>query len=136
MPFVNHKLLLDKPLRLIQITLAVLWIYQGLIPKLLFQSAAEIAIWQSIGFELDLAKICVALSGMIEIMFGCTFLIWQRGVFIHQLNILGLSGLLLLIMVTNPLQLTTAFNPVVMNIAMITLSILALQLFKLRTQQA
>ncbi|OAL79972.1 hypothetical protein AY606_04850 [Acinetobacter sp. SFB] len=136
MPLVNHKLLLDKPLRLIQITLAVLWIYQGLIPKILFQSAAEIAIWQSIGFERDLAKICVALSGMIEIMFGCTFLIWQRAVCIHQLNILGLSGLLLLIMFTNPLQLTTAFNPVVMNIAMITLSMLAMQLFKLRTQQA
>ncbi|WP_228259947.1 DoxX-like family protein [Acinetobacter sp. ANC 4779] len=132
----NHKLLLDKPLRLIQITLAVLWIYQGLIPKILFQSSAEITIWQSMGLALHLAKICVSLSGMIEIMFGCTFLIWQRAVFIHQLNILGLSGLLLLIIVTDPIQLTTAFNPVVMNIAMITLSILALQLLKLRTQQA
>ena len=136
MPFVNHKLLLDRPLLLIQITLAVLWIYQGLIPKILFQSAAEIAIWQSMGLELHLAKICVALSGMIEIMFGCAFLIWQRAVFIHQLNILGLSGLLLLIMITDPLQLTTAFNPVVMNIAMITLSLLAIQLFKLSQQSS
>ncbi|CAB1208413.1 DoxX-like family protein [Acinetobacter bouvetii] len=136
MPFVNHKLLLDRPLLLIQITLAVLWIYQGLIPKILFQSAAEIAIWQSMGLELHLAKICVALSGMIEIMFGCTFLLWQRAVFIHQLNILGLSGLLLLIMITDPLQLTTAFNPVVMNIAMITLSLLAIQLFKLSQQSS
>lgn len=132
----NHKLPLERPLQLIQITLAVLWIYQGWIPKILFQSAAEIAIWQSMGFEQDLAKICVALSGLIEIMFGCTFLIWQRAIFIHQLNILGLSGLLLLIMLTNPLQLTTAFNPVVMNIAMIALSMLAIQLFKLSKQQA
>lgn len=88
------------------------------------------------GFEQDLAKICVALSGLIEMMFGCTFLIWQRTVFIHQLNILGLSGLLLLIMVTDPLQITTAFNPVVMNIAMIAFSMLAIQLFKLNQQQA
>ncbi|WP_425915940.1 DoxX-like family protein [Acinetobacter sp. TSRC1-2] len=132
----NHKLVLARPLQLIQITLVLLWIYQGLIPKILFQSAAEIAIWQSLGLERDLAGMCVALSGMIEIMFGCTFLIWQRAVFIHQLNILGLSGLLLLIMVTNPLQLTTAFNPVVMNIAMIALSMLAIQLLKLSQQQA
>jgi hypothetical protein len=64
-------------------------------------------------------------------MFGCTFLIWQRAVFLHQLNILGLSGLLLLIMLTDPLQLTKAFNPVVMNIAMIAISMTAIQLLKL-----
>lgn len=130
----THKVSLEKPLQLIQITLAVLWIYQGLIPKIVFQSAAEIAIWQSMGLELHLAKIGVALSGMIETMFGCSFLLWQRAILIHQLNILGLSGLLVLIMVTNPLQLTTAFNPVVMNIAMIALSMLAIQLLKLSQQ--
>ena len=132
----NHKLQLDQPLRLIQITLAGLWIYQGLIPKILFQSTAEITIWQSMGFELHLAKMCVAISGLIEIMVGCTFLIWQRAVFIHQLNIVGLSGLLLLIMLTDPIQLSTAFNPVVMNTAMIVISMLAIQLFKLSQQQA
>ena len=132
----THKLLLDKPLQLIQITLAVLWIYQGLVPKILFQSNAEIAIWQAIGLELHLAKIAVALSGLIEIAFGCTFLIWQKAVFIHQLNILGLSGLLLLITFTDPLQLTTAFNPVIMNIAMIAISMIAIQLLNLSKQQA
>ena len=132
----NHKLQLDQPLRLIQISLAGLWIYQGLIPKILFQSTAEITIWQNMGLELPLAKMCVALSGLIEIMFGCTFLIWQRAVFLHQLNIVGLSGLLLLIMLTDPIQLSTAFNPVVMNTAMIVISMLAIQLFKLSQQQA
>ena len=127
-----YKQRLEKPLQLIQMTLAALWIYQGVIPKILFQSKAEINIWHTLGFELDMAKICVALSGLIEIMFGCTFLMWQRTALIHQLNILGLTGLLLLIMITNPFQLTTAFNPVVMNIAMMVLSIVAIQLLKLR----
>ena len=67
-----YKQRLEKPLQLIQMTLAVLWIYQGVIPKILFQSKAEINIWQTMGFELDMAKICVALSGLIKIMFGCT----------------------------------------------------------------
>jgi len=133
---VNYKVSLEKPLQFIQITLAALWIYQGLIPKIVFQSAAEIAIWQSMGLELHLAKIGVALSGIIEMMFGCSFLLWQRAILIHQLNILGLSGLLVLIMVTNPLQLTTAFNPVVMNIALIALSMLAIQLLRLSQQSA
>ena len=127
----NHQPLLEKPLRLIQITLAALWIYQGWVPKILFQSAAEITIWQSMGLELYLAKMAVTLSGMIEIVFGCTFLIWQKAAVIHQLNILGLAGLLVLIALTSPLQLSSAFNPVVMNMAMICLSILAIQLLKL-----
>ena len=127
-----YKQRLEKPLQLIQMTLAALWIYQGVIPKILFQSNAEINIWQTMGFELDMAKIGVALSGVLEIMFGCTFLIWQRTALIHRLNILGLTGLLSLMMITDPLQLTTAFNPVVMNIAMMVLSIVAIQLLKLR----
>ncbi|OTG68678.1 hypothetical protein B9T25_04070 [Acinetobacter sp. ANC 4470] len=131
----TYKQFLEKPLLLIQITLALLWIYQGLIPKVLFQSNAEIDIWQTMGFELHMAKICVALSGLLEMMFGCAFLIWQRAIFLHQLSIFGLIGLLLLIMITDPLQLTTAFNPVVMNMAMIVLSIVAIQLLKLRNSQ-
>ncbi|MHA3116876.1 hypothetical protein E0H86_01930 [Acinetobacter sp. ANC 4635] len=127
----NPKLQLQTTQRLIQYSLAVLWIYQGLIPKVLFQSAGEIQIWQSIGFELTLAKICVALSGLVEILFGGTFLLWHTSRIVHQLNIVGLAGLLLLITMTDPSQLSSAFNPVIMNSGMIILSIVALQLLDL-----
>ena len=127
----SPKVQLQTTQRLIQYSLAVLWIYQGLIPKILFQSAAEIQIWQSVGFEPTLAKICVALSGLVEILFGGTFLLWHKSRFVHQLNIVGLAGLLLLITMTDPSQLSSAFNPVIMNSAMIILSIAALQLLDL-----
>jgi len=108
----------------------MLWLYQGLIPKILFQSPAEISIWQNIGFELALAKILVGLFGGCEILFGLCFLKWNRSIFLHGLNIIGLAGLLLLIVFTAPLQLTAAFNPVVMNIAMLMLSVVAIQLMQ------
>ncbi|MHA3059262.1 DoxX-like family protein [Acinetobacter sp. ANC 4636] len=127
----NPKLQLQNTQRLIQYSLAALWIYQGLIPKVLFQSAGEIQIWQSIGFEPTLAKICVALSGLVEILFGATFLLWHTSRIVHRLNIVGLAGLLLLITMTDPSQLSSAFNPVIMNSAMIILSIVALQLLDL-----
>lgn len=121
---------LNPPLRLIQITLALLWIYQGLVPKLLFQSSTEIQIWQSMGFDIQLVQIGVIMSGIMEILFGAAFLVWRKSVLMHQLNILGLTGLLMLIVLLNPEQLTTAFNPVVMNIAMISLSIVAIQFMR------
>jgi hypothetical protein len=108
--------------------LVILWLYQGLIPKILFQSPAEISIWQNMGFELALAKVLVGLSGGCEILFGLCFLKWNRSIFLHGLNIIGLAGLLLLIAFTAPLQLTAAFNPVVMNTAMLMLSVVAIQL--------
>jgi hypothetical protein len=120
------------PLRSIQLSLVFLWLYQGLIPKILFQSAAEIAIWQNMGFELNLAKIMVGLSGLAEMIFGLLFLKWNHFIILHCINIVGLVVLLLLIIITDPLQITTAFNPMVMNIAMLMLSVLAIQLIQLQ----
>lgn len=124
----NPKPVFLQPLRTIQLTLVILWLYQGLIPKILFQSPAEISIWQNMGFELALAKVLVGLSRGCEILFGLCFLKWNRSIFLHGLNIIGLAGLLLLIAFTAPLQLTAAFNPVVMNTAMLMLSVVAIQL--------
>ncbi|WP_313565275.1 DoxX-like family protein [Acinetobacter sp.] len=126
----NPKPVFLQPLRTIQLTLVILWLYQGLIPKILFQSPAEISIWQNMGFELALAKILVGLFGGCEILFGLCFLKWNRSIFLHGLNIIGLAGLLLLIAFTVPLQLTAAFNPVVMNTAMLMLSVVAIQLIQ------
>lgn len=126
----NPKPVFLQPLRTIQLTLVILWLYQGLIPKILFQSPAEISIWKNMGFELALAKVLVGLSGGCEMLFGLCFLKWNRSILLHGLNIIGLAGLLLLIAFTAPLQLTAAFNPVVMNTAMLMLSVVAIQLIQ------
>lgn len=126
----NPKPVFLQSLRTIQLTLVILWLYQGLIPKILFQSPAEISIWQNMGFELALAKVLVGLSGGCEMLFGLCFLKWNRSILLHRLNIIGLAGLLLLIAFTAPLQLTAAFNPVVMNTAMLMLSVVAIQLIQ------
>ena len=66
----NPKPVFLQPLRTIQLTLVILWLYQGLIPKILFQSPAEITIWQNLGFERVLAKVLVGFSGIGEMLFG------------------------------------------------------------------
>ena len=45
----NSDSVLMQPLRTIQFALAALWLYQGLVPKILFQSTAELQIWQNMG---------------------------------------------------------------------------------------
>ena len=100
--------LAEHPQRLIQMTLAFLWIYQGLLPKLVFPSTFDIQVWQFLGFNADLATVLVRLSGSAEILFGCAFLIWQRSRYVHYLSIIGLIGLLLLSAILAPSQLIGA----------------------------
>ena len=110
-----------RPTRFINISLAGLWCYQGLIPKLIFTNSDEIAIWQVLSFTHHVAVFAVKASGIAEIIFGLCFLFFSFK-FLHILNIAGLIGLFILITLLMPMQLTQAFNPVIMNFAMISLS--------------
>lgn len=109
--------------KFINLTLAFLWIYQGLIPKLLFINADEIYIWQWFGLSYEYAKFAGQLSGIVEIIFGLLF-IFCANKYLHVLSIFGLVGLFLLVIILLPNSLISAFNPVVMNIAMISLSVI------------
>lgn len=130
----NNDLAQHNILKFIQIILAILWCYQGLIPKLIFTSPDEIAVWQWIGLSHDAATLAGQASGVIEIIFGLLFILFPSK-YLHYLSILGLAFLLILIGALIPESLIGAFNPVVMNIAMISLSCIALMLASLKFDQ-
>ena len=115
--------------RFIHYILAFLWIYQGIFPKLWFTSKDEIAMWQFMGLSHEIAVICGKLGGIAEIIFGTLFIIWGNRL-LHYLNLLAMVGLFIVAAVILPQSLIAAFNPVVMNIAMGSLSIIALSLME------
>ena len=125
---------MDKSLRnilwTIHITLAVLWVYQGLIPKVLYKAQDEQYIWQQQGFDELISLILMQFSGYIEIIFGMLFLVFKQSKILHFLNILGVLGLSLLIAIIDMRYFQNAFNPFVMNMAMASLSIIAFQLLQ------
>lgn len=125
---------MDKSLRnilwTIHITLAVLWVYQGLIPKVLYKAQDEQYIWQQQGFDELISLMLMQFSGYIEIIFGMLFLVFKQSKILHFLNILGMLGLSLLIAIIDMRYFQNAFNPFVMNVAMASLSIIALQLLQ------
>ncbi|MGK8803817.1 DoxX-like family protein [Acinetobacter seifertii] len=121
-----------KALKLINFVLAFLWIYQGLVPKIIFINADEIFVWQSIGLSFEYSKLAGRASGLGEIIFGLLFVFINQK-YIHYLSILGLLGLLLLIGFLIPSTLISPYNPIVMNISMISLSVIYLLLLKEQT---
>lgn len=118
--------------KFINLVLAFLWIYQGLVPKFLFLNSDEIFVWQWVGLSLENAKTAGHASGIAEIIFGLCFLFTAHK-YIHYLSILGLLGLLLLIGVLIPSTLILPYNPIVMNLSMISLSIVYLILLNEQT---
>jgi uncharacterized membrane protein YphA (DoxX/SURF4 family) len=127
---VNTQRLNKKTLQTIHISLAILWIYQGLIPKILFKANDERRIWMLQGFNEQAAISLMQYSGAIEIIFGALFLTGYKTLALHYLNIVGMLGLSFLILIVDPHYFTQAFNPFVMNIAMLALSLIAIRLLK------
>lgn len=115
----------------INITLAVLWIYQGLVPKLMYKVIEEQLFWQFTGIQFLPIQRLVELSGLLEIVFGTLFIILRQSKIIHYFNIVGMLFFFAVIALVYPDYFTQAFNPFVMNTAMAALSIVAIQLLRI-----
>ena len=112
-------------LKLSQVMIGLLWIYQGLFPKLIFKVEDEQYFWQYMGLASEYIFWIISLSGIAEIIFGFMFLLFTQR-YLHWLNIISLIGLFIFVLLIYPNKIYQAFNPVVMNLGLISLSIIAL----------
>ena len=104
-----------------RVAAAFIWIYQGLVPKLLFANADETTMLQAAGVASEHAATILNAVGLAEVTFGLVLLITRR-----TKPLFVLTALLMVIAVINvalrsPSYLTAAFNPVSLNMGMIAL---------------
>ncbi|WP_026470878.1 DoxX-like family protein [Alkanindiges illinoisensis] len=117
---------------LARLGLSFLFIYQGLVPKLIFLDKTELYINQQ---HLELLPIqnlltpelMAQLAGISEILLGILILIFPRKNWPVWLAFIALALLLLDIMVLVPELLSGAFNPVISNIVGMLLAWIALK---------
>jgi uncharacterized membrane protein YphA (DoxX/SURF4 family) len=108
-----------------RVLLGFLFIYHGLVPKILWLSTAEIHLVDVSGIGISAAYIS-PLAGILEILLGCAI------IFLRKLDIViyaaagALLGLLVYVAVMSPVYLVEAFNPVTTNILGIGLCYLIL----------
>lgn len=108
------------------LALAFIWLYQGLVPKLLFPDSGEVEILRASGFFRGNEEMVLVLVGLVEILFGVLFLLPRLRRWLHYLNMLGLVLLGLGGILSQPSLLVQPFNPLTLTVAMIALSIVAL----------
>lgn len=109
---------------LARLSIALIWLYQGLIPKLLFLHHDELTLMAGAGVPLDQVTFAVRVFGLVEIGFALLLLgMWGRR-WLLLVNIPLMLLALLGVGLTSPAYLVAAFNPVTLNLAVIILSLI------------
>lgn len=100
-------------------SIAFMWTWHGLVPKLLFRNVDEQTMLAQAGVPLSL----LPWIGAAEILIGVLFLLaWQRRSLFLANTILMLLAMAA-VAARSPVYLSAAFNPVTLNLAMVALSI-------------
>ncbi len=100
--------------------ISFVWLWQGLIPKLVFPSGDERVMTGNTGMPIEL----VPVSGALEVILGMlTLALWRWRPF-FVINALLMIGALASVALESPSYLLAAFNPVTLKVAMIVLSAL------------
>ncbi|MDM5188068.1 DoxX-like family protein [Bacillus sp. DX4.1] len=98
------------------------WIYQGLVPKVLFAHPEEVRMLSVLIGSTDNSILAIKMIGFLEILFGIMWLLpFQK----RKLFLLHITILLVLIAAagfTNVASFTQPFNPITLNITLIGLS--------------
>ncbi|WP_152221154.1 DoxX-like family protein [Pseudomonas sp. SCB32] len=109
-----------------RLALGVVFLYHGLVPKLLFLSPDEVRMIEAHDWPLSTVRIAQA-AGAAEMVLGLAILLLRRSRWPLWLAVVALLALLADVALFVPQLLLGAFNPVSTNIAALALCLIALQ---------
>lgn len=98
-----------------RVLLGFLFIYYGLVPKILWLSAVEVHLVSTSGLGVP-AKIASPLVDIVEIVLGCAIIFLNKSKTPVYIAVATLLLLLLSVAVTGPMYSIGAFNPITTNI--------------------
>ncbi len=113
-----------------RVIVAFVWIYHGLVPKLIFQNQDEVAMLMAADIQPASAVSVLRFIGWAEIVFGLLLLIAWRARNLFLANIVLMLCALAAVAINSPQYLIAAFNPVTLNIMMIALSLIGFMVGK------
>lgn len=103
----------------------LVWIYQGLVPKLLYTDTGELELLRQSGSFSGHEKDVLTAIGFAEILFGLMLLFVHKRA-IHLINIAVLLGLSITVIFSDPAIYTLPFNPFSLNLSLVALSAITL----------
>ncbi|WP_111646058.1 DoxX-like family protein [Paranoxybacillus vitaminiphilus] len=111
---------------LVVFTLVLIWIYQGLVPKLLFPDSGELEMIKDLQLFAGYESFLLSFIGFSEILFGIFLFLFRRTKWIYYWNIGIILFLTLGAFASDPTVFREPFNPVTLNVSVIILSFIGL----------
>ncbi len=115
------------PLLCARFVLAFMWIYQGLIPKLIRVAPVELEITAQLGFSVNTTYLLIKLVGLLEVLFGVLVFFAYRNIVVLIANLVALLLLAVMALVLTPHIMLAAFNPIITNLPYLVLGCWLLQ---------
>ena len=109
-----------------RVAIAFVWLYHGLVPKLLGPHPDELAMNLALGISVEAATRVSYVAGGFELLLGLAILALPRQRWPLQLTIVLMLALLAYAAWAVPRLLVGAFNPVTINLCVAALAWLAL----------
>jgi hypothetical protein len=107
-------------------TTAFIWLYHGLVPKLLFQDRIELDLLSRIATAPAEVNTALTLAGFGEIAFALLLIIlWRQHWLLWATVFLMLTGIPV-VALTAPSYLAAAFNPLTLNLSLAALASIAI----------
>lgn len=110
-----------------RLSIAFIWCYHGIVPKLLGPHADELIMNMSLGLSAGQAVVLAKVAGLVEVFIGLSVLVFWRRRWPLYTTVFAMLALLVFVVLVTPAMLTGAFNPVSTNLGMIALAVVALR---------
>lgn len=105
---------------LARLTIAFIWIWHGVVPKLLYRHIDEQIMLRNAGMSVGI----LPWMGGAEVVMGLLFILFWRARSLFLLNAILMLLATIAVSAQSPLYLRAAFNPVTLNVCMIALSLI------------
>lgn len=105
---------------------AFVWVYHGLVPKLIYSHPDELAMLGDLGLSPATARTACVIFGGAEVVFGLLTLALWRARWPLWLTVIAMPLATLGVASQSPRFLTSAFNAMSLNVTTLTLAVIAL----------
>lgn len=107
------------------------WVYHGLVPKLIYMHHQELAmVKDGLSVTDDYTYLLVCSIGLLEVLFGVLWLLMRRKSTLFLVQIILFPLLTIAAISSGPTILTQPFNPLTFNVSLLALSIIGFFLSK------
>jgi hypothetical protein len=109
-----------------RLTVAFVWLYHGLIPKLIYRNSDELSMLRDAGIPNSHLLAVTSSLGFIEVCVALVLVFFWKSRWPLWFTLVAMVSAVLAVGLASPSFLTAAFNPVTLNLSVATLALIGL----------